>query len=83
MRDLGLMITRRAAGRLLGALSNELYLLRLIHHGTRRALPGDRIWTGSQVLSRAGLGFLRGCNCEGYDIYFVRMRLPASGSLAR
>ena len=32
-------------------------------------MPGGRIWTGAQV--RVELGFLRACNRDGYDIYFV------------
>lgn len=76
MCDLGLLITRRAVWRQLGAMPSDLYLLRLIHHGSRAAFPGDRRWTAAQLASPALVRFLRGRNGDGYDIYI----LPYAGA---
>jgi|SRR5579872_867260 len=50
-------------------MPNELYLIRLIHHQTRRAFPGERLWTATQLVHPATIGFLRIRNCEGCDVY--------------
>ena len=50
-------------------MPNELYLVRLIHQRTRRAFPGERVWTAEQLGSAATVRFLRGRNREGCDVY--------------
>lgn len=47
----------------------ELYLIRLIHHPTRRAFPGERLWTATQLSNPATVRFLRVRNREGCDVY--------------
>jgi hypothetical protein len=47
----------------------ELYLVRLIHHATRRAFPGERLWTATQLMNLATVRFLRVRNREGCDVY--------------
>jgi hypothetical protein len=47
----------------------ELYLIRLIHHPTRRAFPGERLWTATQLSNAATVRFLRIRNREGCDVY--------------
>jgi len=56
-------------GRQLAAMPCELYLIRLIHHRTRRAFPGERLWTATQLRNLATVRFLRIRNREGCDIY--------------
>ena len=48
----------------------ERYLIRLVHHATRKAFPGARLWTASQLRDEVALRFLRARNRDGYDIYF-------------
>ncbi len=67
--DRGFFITLRAIRRQLAAMPNELYLVRLIHHLTRRAFPGERLWTADQLGSAATVRFLRVRNREGCDVY--------------
>jgi hypothetical protein len=50
-------------------MPNELYLIRLIHHQTRRPFPGERLWTATQLACAATIRFLRIRNCEGCDVY--------------
>lgn len=50
-------------------MPNELYLVRLIHQPTRRAFPGERLWTAVQLGSAATVRFLRVRNREGCDVY--------------
>ncbi len=69
MDDRGFFITLRAIRRQLAAMPNELYLVRLIHHQTRRAFPGERLWTADQLGSAATVRFLRVRNREGCDVY--------------
>jgi hypothetical protein len=47
----------------------ELYLIRLIHHRNRRAFPGERLWTATQLMNLATVRFLRIRNREGCDVY--------------
>lgn len=47
----------------------ELYLIRLIHHHTRKAFPGERLWTATQLMSVTTVRFLRIRNREGCDVY--------------
>jgi hypothetical protein len=69
VEDRGFFLTRQAIRRQLAAMPNELYLVRLIHHATRRAVPGERQWTAEQLVSPATVRFLRARNREGCDIY--------------
>jgi hypothetical protein len=50
-------------------MPNELYLIRLIHHQTRRPFPGERLWTATQLVGAATIRFLRIRNAEGCDVY--------------
>jgi RepB DNA-primase from phage plasmid len=69
MYDRGFFLTAAAIRRQLAAMPNELYLIRLIHHQSRRAFPGERLWTASQLINTNTVGFLRARNREGCDIY--------------
>jgi hypothetical protein len=69
MNDRGFFLTMRAIGRQLAAMPNELYLARLIHQQTRRAFPGERLWTATQLLKVNTIRFLRARNREGCDVY--------------
>ncbi|MGO9255803.1 MAG: hypothetical protein ACLQU1_05815 [Bryobacteraceae bacterium] len=48
MFDHGLYLTLQAMRRQIAAMPHDLYLIRLIHHQTRRAFPGERLWTAAQ-----------------------------------
>jgi hypothetical protein len=69
MEDRGFFITLQAIRRQLAAMPNDLYLVRLIHHRTRQAFPGERLWTAGQLGSAATIRFLRVRNREGCDVY--------------
>jgi hypothetical protein len=69
MFDHGLSLTLRAVRRQIVAMPHDLYLIRLIHHQTRRAFPGERLWTADQLIHPATLRFLRVRNREGCDVY--------------
>lgn len=69
MEDHGFFLTLQAIRRQLAAMPHDLYLVRLIHHRTRRAFPGERLWTAEQLSSAATVRFLRVRNCEGCDVY--------------
>ncbi len=69
MFDRGFMITLQAIRRQLAAMPHEIYLIRLIHHTTRRSFPGERLWTATQLVNTATVRFLRMRNREGCDIY--------------
>src|SRR5438105_7888830 len=69
MLDRGFFITQQAVRRQLAAMPHDLYLVRLIHHATRRAFPGERLWTADQLASAATVRFLRLRNREGCDVY--------------
>ena len=69
MTDRGFFITRQAIRRQVAAMPWEIYLVRLIHHPTRRAFPGERVWTATELTYGATVRFLRARNCEGCDIY--------------
>jgi hypothetical protein len=69
VEDRGFFLTMQAIRRQLAAMPNELYLIRLIHHQTRRAVPGERLWTADQLASPAIIKFLRARNRQGCDIY--------------
>jgi len=67
--DRGFRLTQRAVHRQLRAMPHDTYRLRLIHHQTRRPLPGERVWSARELLREANLRFLRIRNREGFDIY--------------
>jgi RepB DNA-primase N-terminal domain/RepB DNA-primase C-terminal helical domain len=67
--DRGFFLTWHAIRSQLAAMPNELYLIRLIHHQTRRAFPGERLWTAGELLRAATIRFLRVRNGEGCDVY--------------
>ena len=69
MTDRGLMLTMQAIRRQVAAMPHDLYLVRLIHGRTRRAFPGERLWTAAQLLNPATIRFLRIRNREGCDVY--------------
>jgi len=69
MLDRGLFLTWLAVRRQLAAMPHDAYLIRLIHHATHRAFPGERLWTAGQLASVPILRFLRIRNREGCDIY--------------
>lgn len=54
----------------------ERYLVRLIHHHTRRAFPGSRLWTAPQLGRELIVKFLRARNRDGYDVYFQPEAFP-------
>jgi hypothetical protein len=70
MDDRGFFLTRHAVSAQLAAMPNELYLVRLIHAQSRRAFPGERLWSAGQLTSGPTIRFLRARNREGCDIYF-------------
>jgi len=65
----GFFLTWQAIRSQLAAMPNELYLIRLIHHQTRRPFPGERLWTATQLMGAATIRFLRIRNGEGCDVY--------------
>jgi hypothetical protein len=67
-RGFGLSLT--AIGRQLAAMPCDRYLVRLIHHASRQALPGERLWTAAHLTDQAVVRFLRARNRDGYDVYF-------------
>jgi hypothetical protein len=69
MFDRGLHLTAQAIRRQLTAMPHDLYLIRLIHHQTKRPFPGERLWTGAQLTHPATVRFLRVRNREGCDVY--------------
>jgi hypothetical protein len=69
MFDLGLNLTVQAMRRQLAAMPHDLYLVRLIHSQTRRAFPGERLWTAAQLIHPATIRFLRLRNRDGCDVY--------------
>lgn len=69
MPDRGLSLSLPAIRRQLAAMPHDLYLVRLIHHATRRAFPGERLWTAAQLIKESTVRFLRIRNREGCDVY--------------
>jgi RepB DNA-primase from phage plasmid len=67
--DRGLFLSLHAIRRQLAAMPYDLYLVRLIHQVTRRAFPGERLWTATQLIKEPTVRFLRLRNREGCDIY--------------
>lgn len=69
MFDRGLNLTWQGIRRQLTVMPHDLYLIRLIHYQTKRAFPGERLWTATQLIHPATVRFLRVRNREGCDIY--------------
>lgn len=69
MFDHGFHLTLLAMRRQLAAMPHDLYLVRLVHYQTRRAFPGERLWTVAQLTHPATIRFLRVRNREGCDVY--------------
>jgi hypothetical protein len=69
MPDPGFFLTLQAIRRQLIAMPQELYLVRLIHQASRRAFPGERLWTAGQLTRETTVRFLRLRNREGCDVY--------------
>jgi RepB DNA-primase from phage plasmid len=69
MLDRGLFLSLQAIRRQVAAMPHDLYLVRLIHQATRRAFPGERLWTANQLIKEPTVRFLRMRNREGCDIY--------------
>jgi hypothetical protein len=69
MFDRGLFLSLRGIRRQLAAMPHDLYLVRLIHHATRAAFPGERLWTAAQLSQESTVRFLRIRNREGCDVY--------------
>jgi hypothetical protein len=67
--DRGFFITLQAVRRQLAAMPSDLYLLRLIHHQTRRLFSAEPLWTGFQLCCGGMIRFLRVRNREGFDVY--------------
>jgi len=67
--DRGRFLTSQAMRRQLAAMPCQLYWIRLIHCPTRRAFPGERLWTAAQLMDAATVRFLRIRNQEGCDVY--------------
>jgi hypothetical protein len=76
MSDYGLSLSLQAIHRQLAAMPCERYLIRLIDHRSRRALPGSRLWTASQLGQESIVKFLRARNRDGYDVYFQPYAFP-------
>src|SRR5260370_5931519 len=69
MFDRCLSLSVHAIRRQLGAMPYDPYLVRLIHHASRTAFPGERLWTAAQLGQESTVLFLRIRNREGCDIY--------------
>jgi len=69
MPDRGLFLSLQAIRRQLAAMPHDPYLVRLIHHATRRAFPGERLWTATESIEEPTVRFLRIRNREGCDVY--------------
>jgi len=70
MDDDGFLLSLDAIRTQLAAMPCDSYLIRLIHHSTRKPLPGERLWPAAQLLVEPTIRFLRARNREGFDVYF-------------
>jgi len=70
MLSRGFSLSLRAIRRQLTAMPCGRYLVRWMHHHTRKPYPGERLWSASQILVESTVRFLRARNREGFDIYF-------------
>jgi hypothetical protein len=68
--DPGFLLSSHAIRRQLAAMPSDTYLIRLIHHATRKPFPGERLWSAAQLLIEPTIRFLRARNREGFDVYF-------------
>lgn len=64
-----LRLTIEAIRHQLTSMPHDLYRILLIDSYTHRASPGERLWTATQLLHPATIGFLRVRNREGCDVY--------------
>jgi hypothetical protein len=69
MPDRGFFVTRKAMDRQIAAMPSEIYLVRLLHSVTRRALAGERLWTAQELTRGSVVRFLRARNRQGWDVY--------------
>jgi hypothetical protein len=67
--DRGFFLTLSAMRRQLAAMPCDFYLVRLIHHHSKKPLPAD-VWTAPQLTYGPTVRFLRARNHQGYDVYF-------------
>jgi RepB DNA-primase from phage plasmid len=70
MYDVGFLLSSQAIRRQLAAMPHDMYLIRLIHGGTRKPFPGERLWPTAQLLLEPTIRFLRARNRDGFDVYF-------------
>jgi hypothetical protein len=70
MYDAGFLLSSQAIRSQLAAMPWDTYLIRLIHHATRKPFPGERLWPAAQLLLESTIRFLRARNREGFDVYF-------------
>jgi RepB DNA-primase from phage plasmid len=70
MHDVGFLLSSQAIRGQLAAMPSDTYLIRLIHHATRKPFPGERLWPATQLLLESTIRFLRARNREGFDVYF-------------
>jgi hypothetical protein len=59
MLDRGFFLTWQAVRRQLAAMPHDLYLVRLIHHATHTAFPGERLWSAAQLTTPATIRLAR------------------------
>jgi hypothetical protein len=67
--DRGFFLSLQAIRRQLAAMPHQVYLIRLIHHSTRRPCPGERLWAATELSSSRTVAFLCLRNREGCDVY--------------
>ena len=65
--DRGFFLTLQALRRQLAAMPYDLYLIRLIHHSTRRAFPGERLWTADQLTKESVIRVAQGAETDSED----------------
>jgi len=70
MYDRGFFLSSQAIRQQLAGMPCDTYLIRLIHHSTRKPFPGERLWPATQLLLEPTIRFLRARNREGFDVYF-------------
>jgi hypothetical protein len=68
--DRGFFISLQAVRRQLAAMPCDLYLLRLIHHGTHKPFPMECLWAAVQLAHPAMVRFLRLRNSQGHEVFF-------------
>jgi len=76
MSDRGLVAFAPSHSRSTYSHAVDRYLIRLIHHRSRRPFPGSRFWTTPQLGQESIVNFLRARNRDGYDVSTLRLSLP-------